>query len=194
MKKYSLIAFSLTVLLPLSLFFLPLWLIEMEAPQYPEGLGLYININSVTGINEHGLESVNSLNHYIGMKKIEPNEIDEFKYIPNIIIGMTILGLILLFIKKRSLLFSWLILYCVLGSIGLYDFYLWEKDYGSNLDPKAIIKAEGVSYQPPFIGKASIMNFNVTSMPAIGGYVLFFALSLGFLIVIYDYKTNKKIN
>ncbi|MCX6148186.1 MAG: hypothetical protein NTW25_13200 [Candidatus Kapabacteria bacterium] len=194
MKKYSLIAFSLTVLLPLSLFFLPLWLIEMEAPQYPEGLGLYININSVTGINEHGLESVNSLNHYIGMKKIKPNEIDEFKYIPSIIIGMTILGLILLFVKKRSLLFSWLILYCVLGSIGLYDFYLWEKDYGSNLDPKAIIKASGITYQPPFIGTKSIMNFNVTSLPAIGGFVLFFALSLGFLIVIYDYKTNKKIN
>lgn len=193
MKKYSLIAFSLTVLLPLSLFFLPLWLIEMEAPQYPEGLGLYININSVTGINEHGLESVNNLNHYIGMKKIKPNEIDEFKYIPNIIIAMTVLGLLLLFIRKRYLLLSWLLLYCALGALGLYDFYLWEKDYGSNLDPKAIIKSAGVTYQPPFIGKASIMNFNVTSLPALGGFILFFALSLGFVILIYDFKTNKNL-
>lgn len=165
----------------------------MEAPQYPEGLGLYININSVTGINEHGLESVNNLNHYIGMKKIKPNEIDEFKYIPNIIIAMTVLGLLLLFIRKRYLLLSWLLLYCALGALGLYDFYLWEKDYGSNLDPKAIIKSAGVTYQPPFIGKASIMNFNVTSLPALGGFILFFALSLGFVILIYDFKTNKNL-
>ena len=49
-------------------FLFPLWYIDLEAPQYPEGIGLDIWINKITGHNPHDLANINGLNHYIGMK------------------------------------------------------------------------------------------------------------------------------
>ncbi|HEY7501444.1 MAG TPA: hypothetical protein VH740_23180, partial [Vicinamibacterales bacterium] len=46
---------------------LPLWTLEMEAPQYPKGLRLYAYGTGMTG----DLRELNILNHYIGMPPIE---------------------------------------------------------------------------------------------------------------------------
>ena len=64
-------------LILVSTYFLPLWKISLDAPQYPEGIGMYIWLDSITGVNPHDLANINGLNHYIGMKKIEPES-----YIP----------------------------------------------------------------------------------------------------------------
>ncbi|HYV96665.1 MAG TPA: hypothetical protein VE967_04330, partial [Gemmatimonadaceae bacterium] len=56
---------------------LPLWRISLIAPQYPEGLGMLIRVNTVTGAKEGDLQSINGLNHYIGMHTIEPDAIAE---------------------------------------------------------------------------------------------------------------------
>ena len=53
----------------------------------------------------------------------------------------------------------------------MYDFYLWEYDYGHNLNPDAAIKIPGMSYQPPLIGTKQILNMRTTSLPAAGGLV-----------------------
>ena len=45
--------------------FVPLWAIYLEAPQYPEGLGMFLHANKITG----DYEIINGLNHYIRMKK-----------------------------------------------------------------------------------------------------------------------------
>jgi len=74
------------------MYFFPLWSISLQAPQYPEGLGLYININSIEGHKPNDLQSINGLNHYIGMKKIEPDSILELKLMPYIV------GFFLLFV------------------------------------------------------------------------------------------------
>lgn len=49
-------------------FAVPLWHIQLEAPQYPEGLGMGIWINRMSG----DLDTINGLNHYIGMMEIHP--------------------------------------------------------------------------------------------------------------------------
>ena len=59
---------------------------------------------------------------------------------------------------------------------GLADFYRWGYDYGHNLDPEAIIKIPGMSYQPPLIGTKQLLNFQATSWPASGGWILIAAL------------------
>ena len=59
--------FVLAGCLPLVNFVLPLWGIRLYAPQYPEGISMYIWINRITG----QLDLVNGLNHYIGMKPLE---------------------------------------------------------------------------------------------------------------------------
>ena len=58
---------ALGALALLLLYVTPLWHVGLKAPQYPEGLGMYIWVNKITGEKPHDLNSINGLNHYIGM-------------------------------------------------------------------------------------------------------------------------------
>lgn len=184
-SKYFKAIFIFISILLLLLFVLPLWRITMDAPQFPEGLAMFIHINKVEGIGENGLNSINNLNHYIGMKKIEPEGIPELKIMPPIVIGISVLGLIFAFIGNKKLILIWLILFTLLAFAGIYDFYVWQTDYGQNLDPNAILKMEGMSYQPPLFGTKEIMNFTVTSLPDTGGWMLFGSLLCGWIFYFF---------
>lgn len=188
MKKNSRILIVIFSLALIGVFFVPIWDIALEAPQYPEGLGMKIWINKMSG----DLEIINGLNHYIGMKTIHPESIKELTIMPYVIGFFIVAGILVAVFNKIKLLLAWIILFVIAGAVGLYDFYLWEYDYGHNLDPTAAIKVEGMNYQPPLIGSKNLLNFKAVSMPDIGGY-LFFLTGLIFIFVyIYEKKFNKK--
>lgn len=174
MKKIPRLFMVLASVLLIGLYFLPMWKITLEAPQYPKGneLGILISINRVEGANRNDLQNINGLNHYIGMKPIDTNSIPELEYMP-IIVGFIIgLGLLTAVIGKRQMVLVWFVVLITAGSIGLYDFYKWEYDYGHDLDPHAAINIPGMSYQPPLIGSEQILNFTAHSYPAIGFYLI----------------------
>src|SRR5690625_6505885 len=50
----------------------PIWKIELTAPQYPEGLEMFIHADKLSG----DIDIINGLNNYIGMKQIHENELD----------------------------------------------------------------------------------------------------------------------
>jgi len=153
-------------------YFVPIWHIGLEAPQYPEGIGMYIWLDQITGQNPHDLNNINNLNHYIGMKKIVPDSIPELKIMPYIIGVMILFGLSVFALNKRWLVWIWIIIFIAILCIGLYDYYLWGYDYGHDLNPMAAIKVPGMSYQPPVVGSKQLLNFVSTSYPAIGGIVV----------------------
>jgi copper chaperone NosL len=186
-KKLLLIAALILVVS----YFTPIWEISLQAPQYPEGLGLEIWINTIDGQNPRDLDKVNNLNHYIGMKEIIPEAIPELKIIPYLIGFMILFGLLVAFTGKRVLLYSWTILFILIGVVGMVDFYLWEYDYGHNLNPEAAIKIPGMNYQPPLIGSKQLLNFVATSLPGIGGYAIFLAILLGLIASYLEFKTSK---
>jgi copper chaperone NosL len=187
-SKIIVIAASLLLILT---FLFPLWYINLEAPQYPEGIGLEIWINQITGQKPNDLTNINGLNHYIGMKTIVPDAIPELKIMPLIIIFMMVFGLITAFTGKRFLVYSWIALFIILAAVGLYDFYMWEYDYGHNLNPHAAIKIPGMAYQPPLIGSKMLLNFNAISMPDISFYILVIAVGLAILALVIDKKSKK---
>lgn len=137
----------------------------MWAPQYPEGLEIKIWLSKVTG----DLANINLLNHYIGMHKIEPDEIPELKYFIYVFSVIVVLGVATSAIGKRKLLYIFSVLFILFSLGALYDFYAWEYRYGHDLSPDAAIKTEGATYQPPLIGKKEIMNIEASSYPAQGG-------------------------
>jgi len=164
-------------LLLLGVFVFPLWSITLEAPQYPEPLGMEIWVNKITDMNPNDLKNINLMNHYVGMKEI-PEHMPEFDLFPGVIIFMSLLGLFFTYLGKKNLYFVWFLLMVVLGFIGIYDFYLWEYDYGHNLDPKAAIKflddlGNPLAYQPPMIGKKVILNFTARAYPMLGAFFVF---------------------
>ncbi|WP_212922859.1 hypothetical protein [Capnocytophaga cynodegmi] len=188
MKNLSRILMFIASMLMLLLFAFPIWNITLEAPQYPEGIKMYIWINKITGSDEFTLQNVNILNHYIGMKAITPESIPELTYFPYIIIGLTILGVVFAIIGKKILYLVWSLLLMVLGALGIYDFYLWEYDYGHNLNPTAQIKIPGMSYQPPLLGEKQLLNFLAKSYPDVGTYAMILASIIAFVAFIIVYR------
>src|SRR5688572_31224379 len=79
MTRRSRLVIAFAALLLLALYVTPLWRIDLHAPQYPEGLGLRIWVNQIAGAEPNDLNSINGLNHYIGMHPIEPDDFPELR-------------------------------------------------------------------------------------------------------------------
>lgn len=186
MNKKTKILILVSVVLLAGIYFVPIWNILLDAPQYPERLQMKIHINELSG----DLQTINGLNHYIGMKVIEPESIAELKLMPYILGGMILLGLITFFTGKKSLLWIWFILLAAAAIAGAIDFYMWEYDYGHNLDPNAIIKVPGMNYQPPLIGSKQLLNFTAQSLPDAGAYLAFAAGALVLLALFNERKSS----
>ena len=147
--------------------FVPLWRIELSAPQYPEGLVLQIYSNKLGG----QVEIINGLNHYIGMKTLHKEDFLEFTILPYIIGAFALFSVIVMFIGRKRFLYLLLLSFLLFGGIAMVDFYRWNYNYGHNLDPNAAIIVPGMSYQPPLIGFKQLLNFGAYSIPDWGGWL-----------------------
>ncbi|NNG26834.1 MAG: hypothetical protein HKM87_04865 [Ignavibacteriaceae bacterium] len=194
METKSKILIIIGALMIMLTFVFPLWYIDLEAPQYPEGIGLEIWINQIVGQNPHDLANINGLNHYIGMKEIKPESIPELKIMPFLMIFMMLFGLMAAILGKRPIVYIWILLFIIMAVVGMYDFYMWEYDYGHNLNPQAAIKIPGMAYQPPLIGSKMLLNFNAISMPDIATYILVCTVVLAAVALKIDKKVKKKRN
>lgn len=176
---------GLAALAVLGVFVFPLWRVTLEAPQYPEGIGMLIHVNGVTGVKEHDLENINGLNHYIGMSRIEPDAIPELRYMPWIAAAIVLTGLLVAWRGSRALYIGWALTVLATLAAGVYDFWRWEYDYGHNLNPDAAIRIPGMAYQPPLFGSTQILNFVANSYPDTGGWMLIAAgVTIG-LVLLY---------
>ncbi len=146
---------------------LPIWRIELDAPQYPEGLRLYIHSNRLAG----DVDIINGLNHYIGMKTLHAEDFIEFTVLPYVIGFFGVAFLITGFIARKSLVYILWVLFVLFGIIAMADFWRWEYNYGHDLDPAAAIKVPGMAYQPPLIGFKQLLNFGAYSIPDTGGII-----------------------
>lgn len=189
-KSQFLIAIAGIVLL--ILYFVPMWRISLMAPQYPDGVHMYIYINKLGGKDPGTLQNINILNHYIGMKFIVPESIPELKYFPYVVVFFTLTALIVAYINKKWGYITWTVIFVISLILAMYDFYLWEYDYGHSLDPNAIMKFEGESFQPPLIGKKNLLNFTAISMPMIGGYFIMLSVLLGVLACIFKWQESSE--
>ncbi|MFH6602522.1 hypothetical protein ACEZ3G_03470 [Maribacter algicola] len=194
MKK-SRIIMLLGALLPLMLFLFPLWNITLEAPQYPTPLGMDIYINDFADANPHDIKNINLMNHYVGMKYI-PDAIPEFKIFPIGIILTTLIGLFVAWKGNYKWFLYWFIMMVLVSTAGLIDFYLWEHDYGHNLDPRAIMKFTNedgtpMGFQPPLFGTKDILNFRAHSYPQLGAYCLGLGIVLGLVAFFVGRKENR---
>ncbi|HEU5210158.1 MAG TPA: hypothetical protein VFU06_12260 [Longimicrobiales bacterium] len=189
-RTRALVAMAALLLVPA--FFLPLWTINLDAPQYPEGLGMDIMVNTIRGQGEWDLQNINGLNHYIGMKEIHPESIRELQVMPWLLGGLAAFGLVVAAAGRRRLLQGWVIAFVLLALAGLVDFYIWGYDYGHNLNPDAAIKVPGMAYQPPLIGSKQLLNFTAYSWPGIGGMLMIASLLIGIVMLWLDGRRSPR--
>lgn len=188
MSHTSRIVIALASAAMIAVFFLPVWVIYLTAPQYPEGLEMNIWLTKFTG----QVDIINGLNHYIGMKHISVEMFPEFAYMKYILAGFIAYGLLVAIVGSRRFLLSLLVLTILIAGAALYDFYQWGYDYGHNLDPTAAIKVPGFSYQPPVIGHKTLLNFDAYSYPDTGGWIITVAGLLFFAIYFYEWYRNRR--
>jgi len=149
----------------------PLYTMTMFAPQYPEGLRLYIySYKLVGGNNGQDIPEINVLNHYIGMRDLVSSDFGEFKWMPFVIGGFALLFARTLVMGKMSNLVDSLVLYVYFGAFALWSFGYKMWTYGHSLDPKAAVKVE--PFMPPMYGYKQLANFEVYNYPSTGSYAL----------------------
>jgi hypothetical protein len=187
----------------LGLCIFPMWNIRLGAPQYPEPLGIDIYINGLKGQSEFDIQNIDGLNHYIGMKTLpKPEDMWEFSVFPVVVLFMASLGIIIgLFgvFKKISpnWFLLWFVLMSILGVLGIYDFNLWMIDYGTDLDPNAIMKlmspdGSPMEYNPPLFGHKKLLNFDAYSYPRLGGVLLLVGMMFTLIAFLIGKKSLKR--
>jgi hypothetical protein len=160
------------LVIPLVLAFTaPLWKISMKAPQYPKGLSMEIYAHKLEGGHEgRDIQEINTLNHYIGMHKIDRAELSELDWIP---LGLLVLVLLTLRCAAIGNVRALVDLMVVAGfvatySLGRFVYKLYV--FGHNLDPKAPLKVE--PFTPAIFGEKQIANFTTWSYPQLGSYYI----------------------
>jgi len=159
-------------------FCFPLWRLHLVAPQYEEGLDLFIYSYRIQGggIGGAHLAEINNLNHYIGMKPIEQADFMEMRWMP------FVFGLILLLILRAAVfgemgnLVDLFALYSYFGVFSIGAFYYRLYTYGHTLDPKAPMTIE--PFTPLLIGTKQIANFTQHSYPQGGAWLLCLSVAL----------------
>ena len=189
LRTSSRIAILIASLTMIGSFFLPIWRIELWAPQYPEGLMMKIWLSHLSG----DVEIINGLNHYIGMAHIKEEMFPEFIVLPYLAALFVLLGLVVAWLNKRVGALAYLGLIVVAGIVAMVDFYQWGYQYGHNLDPTAAISVPGMAYQPPLIGYKKLLNFGAYSVPDWGGFLFIFAGLVLTLVVACEYYFCKNL-
>ena len=166
----------------------PMWKIELSAPQYPEGLVLKIYPHKLAG----NVDIINGLNHYIGMKTLHTKDFIEFTLLPYIISFFAICCFAVVYLNRKKWLVTLCILFSLFGIVSMVDFWRWEYNYGHDLNPEAAIQIPGMAYQPPLIGFKQLLNFGAYSIPDIGGFLFFgVGIILLFTVILQIVKSRK---
>jgi len=189
LRKRTRILSGISSLALIIILFIPMWRIDLVAPQYPEGLKLLIYPNHLGG----NVDIINGLNHYIGMKPLHTSNFTEFTVLPYISIFFSLLILIVAISGSVKWLNIAALLFICFGIIAMIDFWRWEYNYGHNLNPDAAIIVPGMAYQPPLIGYKQLLNFSAYSMPAAGGWIFAgVGLTLLLLVITERLSLNKR--
>jgi copper chaperone NosL len=172
------------LVIPLALAFTePLWRISLRAPQYPDGLWMEIYTHKVDGGNKgQHIAEINTLNHYIGMHRIDRAELSDLDWIPFAIGLLIVLALRCAVIGNIRTLIDLVVLtgYVSVFAFGRFIYKLYV--FGHTLDPTAPLKIE--PFTPAIFGTKQIANFTTTSTPQLGSlYVGLFATGTALLLV-----------
>ncbi|MFN8310522.1 MAG: hypothetical protein U0T73_11210 [Chitinophagales bacterium] len=189
LKIYTRIVVLLCAFAMIPANYISVWQIQLEAPQYPEGLKMEIWSHKIAG----DINKINGLNHYIGMAQIKEENFPEFKVMPYMIWAYVILGVLTAAIGRRALLGFLASVLIASGAWGIYDFWKWEYEYGHHLDPHAAIKIPGMAYQPPLFGWKQLLNFLAGSFPDIGGWLIIGPAGLIMIFFLIELKRRNEV-
>jgi hypothetical protein len=160
----------------------PLWKISLRAPQYPNGLWMEVYMHKVEGgIDGQHIKEINTLNHYIGMHKIDRGELADLDWLPFAVGLLVVLALRCAAIGNVRALIDLVVVtsYVTVFAFGRFIYKMYV--FGHTLDPTAPLKVK--PFTPAIFGTKQIANFTTTSMPQLGSlFVGIFATGITVLL------------
>jgi len=150
---------------------LPFWVLNLKAPQFPDGLRVTAYVNRLEG----DVGELEGLNHYVGLGSFDDAAVFERSIAVVAVIGLAALVLAALLTHSRWVLLLTLpaLLFPV---VFLVDLQFWLYNFGHNLDPLAPLAAAVGEFTPPVFGPAEIAQFDTLALPG-AGLLLAFAAS-----------------
>lgn len=169
------------VLLLVSLF-LPYWHMELQAPQYPDGLHMTAHLNALSG----DVAEIDGLNHYIGMRSLYEAAAIERTVGVFIMIAFVVMLEFAAYIHTRwaALLVAPVVLFPV---VFLVDLHLWMRHFGLNLDPNAPLSNAVKPFVPTALGKGGIGQFVTIATPG-AGLILSAVASVVLVVSLYFHR------
>jgi hypothetical protein len=138
--------------------FLPYWKMDLHAPQYPEGLHVSAYIDHLVG----DVHEIDTLNHYIGMRKLE--EAAQLERTLSIAMLIALIFLVEGAVHVHSPWAALLILpTIVFPPFFLADLWYWLHTFGQNLDPSAPLSKAIKPFTPPILGVGVIGQFKTVA-------------------------------
>jgi len=166
-----LLLLAAALFIAVSLFY-PLWKMHLVAPQYSDGLDLFIFPYKIQGGGFHGqhLAEINNLNHYIGMKPLQQADFLEMIWMPFVFGFIILLLLRSVVFGAMSNVIDLFAIYTYFGLFSIGSFWYRLYQYGHNLDPHAPVHIQ--PFTPYLVGVKQIANFREFSFPGLGAYLL----------------------
>ena len=142
---------------------LPYWVLNLKAPQFPDGLQVKAYVNRLTG----DVQELEGLNHYVGLQSFEDGAVFERSIAVIAVVTLSLLVVAALRVHSRwvlVLVFPAL----VFPVVFMVDLQYWLWNYGHNLDPAAPFAAAVGEFTPPLFGPATIAQFTTLALPGLG--------------------------
>jgi len=169
-------------------FFFPLWHINLVAPQYRDGLDMWIYSYQLVGGNGgQDITEINLLNHYIGMAEIHEADFWEMQFLPFAFGFFALVGLRAAVFGQMSKLIDYLVLFLYFSLFSLAVFIYRLYSYGHELRPDAPITVD--PFWPTIIGTKQIANMTQTSLP--GGASILVAVALLCMVLAVFFSRNE---
>ena len=170
------------------MYVLPVWTIDLEAPQYPKGLHVRTYVNRLEG----DVQEIDGLNHYIGMRPLEEAAQLE-RSLSIIMIGATallVVAAIFIHSKWAVLLALPAVLY---PFVFMLDMYYWLRTFGQNLDPTAALSSYIEPFIPTVLGEGLIGQFKTVASFGPGFYLAILASILILVGLYFQRKAYKPL-
>lgn len=165
-------------------FLYPLWTISLDAPQYQDTLTVDIYSYQLQGGDEgRHLQEINTVNHYVGMNKIQESDFTEMIWMPFVIGFFILFGLRAVVLGQMSTVIDSLALFLYFSLFSLANFIYRLYTYGHDLDPSAPMEID--PFMPAVIGTTEIEQFTQYSYPGPASYLMVgFIVCLGFALLL----------
>lgn len=166
--------------------FFPWWYLVVKAPQYPKGLRVHVYLDHVTG----DVREIDTLNHYIGMRPLaEAAKLEKQFALPGMAIVIVCLVLSIFVRGRISILL--ILPAIVLPAIFAADLYLWLRDFGLHLNPRAPLSSSVKPFVPPLLGQGKIAQFQASANFAFGHGLSMLSAIFSLAVLILRFRGKK---